>query len=425
MRSINANFLPENHYWLRDVPKEDFYLYFEIEGAQPQVSTKRVPLNIALVIDRSGSMHGDKIDYAKKAVQFVVRNLGQEDVISLVQYDDVVEVLSPAAQLNDKEALFRKIEAIAARNMTNLSGGILEGYLQVGSIKKEGFVNRILLLSDGLANVGITDPASLQKIAQEKFRNEGLALSTFGVGADFDELLMTSMSEYGGGNYYFIDSPDKIPSIFVKELDGLLAVVAQGSTLDVHFPEGFTCEKVFGYPSESLQQGVRVRFNDVFALEKKAILVKLRVADTPQSDVTFRTNLSYFNAIGSGELIQEEQEIRVQPVSDAKLMTKGVEHKVAEQRALFIASDLMDQASSLTESGNSERGTELLNQAIALIELQLANTPDSEILQKLLNTIRNLITSHQNYLSLNKSQRLSALKSTRSEAYIYKRKMED
>lgn len=425
MHSIQANFFPENNFWLRDVPKEDFYLYFEIEGAQPPASQKRVPLNIALVIDRSGSMNGDKIDYAKKALEFVVKNLGQEDVISLVQYDDEVEVLNPSSKLDDKEGLMRKINLITARNMTNLSGGMLEGYNQVDSSKKEGVVNRVLLLSDGLANVGITEPGALRKIAQEKFRNEGIALSTFGVGADFDELLMTSMSEYGGGNYYFIDSPDKIPAIFAKELNGLLAVVAQGSTLDIHFPEGFTCEQVFGYLSEPLPQGVRVRFNDVFALEKKAILVKMRAGKTPQSDITFRSNFTYFDAISSEGQVQQQQEICVQLVSDAKQLTQGVVSKVAEQKALFTATELMDQASGYTETGNSEKGIELLNQAIALIELQLINTPDSQVLQKLLQTIRNLVVQHQDYHTMNFEEKSTTLKITRSALYNYKRQMKE
>ena len=424
MHSIQANFFPENNFWLRDVPKEDFYLYFEIEGAQPPASQKRVPLNIALVIDRSGSMNGDKIDYAKKALEFVVKNLGFEDVLALVQYDDVVEVLNPSSKLDDKEGLMRKINLITARNMTNLSGGMLEGYNQVDSSKKEGVVNRVLLLSDGLANVGITEPGALRKIAQEKFRNEGIALSTFGVGADFDELLMTSMSEYGGGNYYFIDSPDKIPAIFAKELNGLLAVVAQGSTLDIHFPEGFTCEQVFGYLSEPLPQGVRVRFNDVFALEKKAILVKMRAGKTPQSDITFHSNFTYFDAISSDGQVQQQQEICVQLVSDAKQLTQGVVSKVAEQKALFTATELMDQASRYTEVGNS-KGIELLNQAIALIELQLINTPDSLVLQKLLQTIRNLVVQHQDYHTMNFEEKSTTLKITRSALYNYKRQIKE
>ncbi|MFZ4427586.1 MAG: vWA domain-containing protein [Saprospiraceae bacterium] len=425
MNSIHANFLPENHYWLRDVPKEDFYLYLEIEGIQPQVSNKRVPLNLALVIDRSGSMEGAKIDYAKKAMQFVVKNLGPEDCISLVQYDDEIDVLSPSAQVKNKEELIRKIESVFACDMTNLSGGMLEGYRQVGSTQASGAVNRVLLLSDGLANLGITDPAALQKIAQEKFRNEGIALSTFGVGADFDELLMTSMSEYGGGNYYFIDSAEKIPAIFARELDGLLAVVAQGSTLEVHCPDGFTCEKVFGYPYEAIHQGVRVRFNDVFATEKKAVLIKMRAAGPPNSDFTFRAHLSYFDAIASGGLVQEQQEIRVRLVSDNELMKSGVEHQVAEQRAVFIAGELMEAAAKCTEGGNPEKGTELLKQAIALIELQLVNTPQSTVLQKLLSRISSQISFHQDYFSYTLEERQLVTKTTRSEAYLFKRKMEE
>ena len=223
-------------------------------------------------------MSGDKLKYVKKAVDFVIDNLTAEDVISIVQYDDQVDVVSQSAKISNKAELHRKVEQIQHRGMTNLSGGMLEGYSQVKSTFEKGFVNRVLLLSDGLANKGITAPEQLQEIAQKKFRQDGIGLSTFGVGSDFNEILMTNLSEYGGANYYFIDMPDKIPQIFAEELEGLLAVVAQNTHLKVKFPNNvLKCERVYGFPFTVSQNEVQINFNDVFAEEKKAVLIKFEI----------------------------------------------------------------------------------------------------------------------------------------------------
>ena len=180
------------------------------------------------------------------AVDFVIQNLNSGDYLSIVQYDDHVKVLSHSAQVKDKTSLQKIVNGIVAGGMTNLSGGMLEGYNEVKITQKEGFVNRVLLLSDGLANVGISDPAQLKEIAGRQFRENKIGLSTFGVGADFNEELMMHLSEYGGANYYFIETPDQIPQIFAKELQGLLSVVAQNTVLEIDFPSEFLQpEKVY------------------------------------------------------------------------------------------------------------------------------------------------------------------------------------
>ncbi len=219
----------DNLYFTPD--RKELYLYINIKAEKAREKKERTPLNLSLVLDRSGSMQGDKIKYACEACKFVADNLEPNDILSLVIYDDQVNVLSASAPVKDKLKLKQLINSITDRGSTNLSGGMLEGYNQVHTTHDKKRVNRVLLLSDGLANQGITDPKILQQMAREKNQTEGMTLSTFGVGEDFNELLMTGLAEYGSGNYYFIDSPDKIPTIFAKELQGLLSVVAQNTNI--------------------------------------------------------------------------------------------------------------------------------------------------------------------------------------------------
>ncbi|WP_315817986.1 vWA domain-containing protein [Paraflavitalea speifideaquila] len=153
----------DNKYFLSTSNPQEFYVYLQVRGLETFQEKKRVPLNISLVLDRSGSMRGDKIAFARKAAAFVVEQLGQEDVLSIVNYDDRVEITSPSAPVKNKEALIKKILALQDRGSTNLTGGMLEGYTQVINTKKDGYVNRVLLMTDGLANMGITDPEQIKR----------------------------------------------------------------------------------------------------------------------------------------------------------------------------------------------------------------------------------------------------------------------
>ncbi len=423
MNAVQTNLLAENRYWLSGAPKQEFYLYLELQGREAPVAASRVPLNLSLVIDRSGSMAGEKVAYAKKAAQFVVENLLPSDRVSVVQYDTVVDVVSPSSPVHNKAELVRRIEQITARSSTNLSGGMQEGYQQAANTKGEGFVNRVLLLSDGLANVGITDPAILQQIAQDKFRQDGIALSTFGVGVDFDEVLMTNLSEYGGGNYYFIESPDKIPSIFAEELHGLLSVVAQNVHMEVRLPSAyFRCEKVYGFPADITDDHVHIRFNDLFSLEKKAVLLKMVVVKAPEEHFAFQVDLRYDNALGEYRVVKDNTYMEVAVTGNADAVLQGVQKPVLEQTTLFVASDLYEQAVRLAERGEYDGARQLVGQIKTYIEKHFQNMPPNEELKKLYETILQYEQQLAGYEGMDHFQRAYVDKLNRMQSYSLKRK---
>lgn len=373
----------ENKFWLSSHVKKELFVYLTLKGGKAPEKQERVPLNISLVVDRSGSMSGDKLNYVKKAVDFVIDNLKSEDTLSIVQYDDEIDVVSKSAKVTDKKALHEKVKRIKARNMTNLSGGMMEGYAQVKSTKAEGYVNRVLLLSDGLANAGITAPEQLQQIAQKKFREAGIALSTFGVGADFNEVLMTNLSEYGGANYYFIDMPDKIPQIFAQELEGLLSVVAQNTTLEVAFPQNYLkCTQVYGFPANIAADKVSVNFNDVVAEEEKAVLIKFEVTRTPDEPFVLKANLHYDDVVDKMERVTDEIALRMEPTTNEQAYREGINAKVHEQTALFTANDLFEQAIKAADGRNFDQAKQIIAQAKASLDAYFKLMPPSEELKK-------------------------------------------
>ena len=169
-------------------------------------------LNIAVVLDRSGSMSGDKIEYVKTATKILGRQLNQDDFLSLTIYDDVVDILIPSTEMKNMHGFNESVNSIQPGGMTNLSGGYQKGYTLAKENKSENNISRVMLLTDGLANEGITDPDQLASIAL-KMNHQGITTSTIGVGEDYDEFLLGKMAENGGGGTYYIEKN-------LKENDG-------------------------------------------------------------------------------------------------------------------------------------------------------------------------------------------------------------
>ncbi|MEZ5293431.1 MAG: VWA domain-containing protein [Vicinamibacterales bacterium] len=214
------------------------YLHVTITtpSAPPRTGQPRPAVDVALVLDRSGSMHGAKIRMARAAVAHAVRLLSPRDHFAVVAYDDHVDtVQARTAGTRDATAqALHQLDAIDARGSTNLSDGWMRGADELGPGLAPGddgdgaaaAVRRVLLLTDGLANRGVTDADALVAMAQA-LRQRGIGTSTFGVGADFDETLLARLAQQGGGHFYYIESPAQIPDLFASELGEALEVVAR------------------------------------------------------------------------------------------------------------------------------------------------------------------------------------------------------
>ena len=201
-------------------------------------ATRRAPVNVAFVLDRSGSMGGPKIGLAKYAVERALNGLTPKDRFSVVTYDDQVEtvVSSRTATARAKQDALLRLQTVDARGSTDLHGGWVAGAEQLRSHLATDGVNRCLLLTDGLANIGLIEPAALAAFAKD-LRASGVTTSTFGVGADFDEVLLTAIADAGGGHFYFIGRPEHIVDAMTSELGELLETVAREVVVDIkHHP---------------------------------------------------------------------------------------------------------------------------------------------------------------------------------------------
>lgn len=253
------------------------YLMARFIGGDAPADRQRRPLNLSLVVDRSGSMAGAKMDYTRQAAQFLVQHLGIRDRFSLVLYNDKVETLVSPDFVTNKDHINHQIEQIRVYGTTNLSGGWLEGTQHVARHHAEDVLNRVILMTDGLANRGITDVKQLVTLARQKYE-EGIVTTTMGLGNDFNEDLLMEIANAGGGAFYFIESPEVAPSIFEEELNGLLTLVGQNLTITVSPTELVTeITQLNAYPTQPQGKGVSFKLGDVFAQEVKTLLIELSI----------------------------------------------------------------------------------------------------------------------------------------------------
>jgi Ca-activated chloride channel family protein len=258
-------------------------LLLRIIAPAAQNAAQRKPLNISLVLDRSGSMSSkNKLAYAKEAAKLVISHLKPQDRVSVVIYDGRVETLIEARNVTNKPELITAIERIKTQGSTNLSGGLLEGYRQLEIGQQPEALNRVLLLTDGLANQGVTDPEALRAIASQHC-DRGLTLTTLGFGEDFDELILTQMADAGGGAFYFIENPDQAPATFQTELGELLSVVGQNLVIDITVQEPTQVLGVLNtYPTTSIPGGLRIHAGDVFGEEVREVLAEMLIPRLPE-----------------------------------------------------------------------------------------------------------------------------------------------
>ncbi len=361
--------LDNNYYY----DKNSVYLYIDLEADKISETKQRTPMNISIVIDRSGSMgEKNKLDYVKKAVDYLIDEAGTDDYVSIVTYDDYVDVLQKSMIVREKYELSEKINALQPGGFTNLSGGMFEGYDQVNSNYMRGYVNKVFLLSDGLANRGITDRYKLSTMVKEKNRRDGVTISTFGVGTEFNENMMTDIAEYGKGNYYYIKNSSDIPEIFATELRNMKNLVGQNTKMKVRFPkDNLRVSKVFGYPYEVEGDVVTIDFKDIFSAQKKSVLIKFDVTQNSEKKLVFENELTYEDVTADFRLVSEKNTNNVEQTSSIDKYNSSRNETVVQNIAMFEANEIMEEALKNVDDGNYVRAKELMSGARDYMDEQL------------------------------------------------------
>jgi Ca-activated chloride channel family protein len=363
---VTLRVTPERDYVYRLGPRE-VIVQVEVE-ARKSDDARRAPMNLAIVLDRSGSMEGAKLEKARQAAAMAVDKLGDDDFFSLVTYDDQTDLLIPPERVGNRdhrEELKARIHRIQAGGSTALHAGVVLGAKQVRRFFEKERVNRVILLSDGIANVGPSSTSDLSRLGRE-LRGDGITVSTIGLGDDYNEDLMTALAEASNANYYYVKDAEKLPGIFSEELGAARSLLARNIVIRIQAPDGVRLKEIVGRPEiECHDRVAEIKMPELFGSEKRRFLVRC-VADEKTKDAieAASVELSYATLSG-GSAPAQRQAAKVSFTEDQKKSDSSVQAEVARENSVVQNRLAKEMAVKLADEGKSKDAVAVLRSQAA------------------------------------------------------------
>ena len=337
------------------------------------------PLNLSLVIDKSGSMAAeDKMSRVKESLRKMIGQLRENDIVSIIVFDTEARVLCSAARVGDGNNLKRAIDSIYPGGSTNLHGGLMLGYNEAQKNFEKDATNRVILLTDGIANVGTTEPKRIA-IESSEFNGQGIDLSTIGVGIDLDRELLRTLSRQGRGLFHFVADAHDIEKVFVKEVQSLISPVARRVNLEVEFDPNLEVEKVFGYAPQFEKNRVQIPLDDMNNGLTQVVMMKVRLENARNSEKSFpvKVKLTYFDIKTRKQIVETQNAIlTVTPDRRADILADSLVKKnytIAE-----LAQSLFEMKETVGR-GNYREAENILDSSVAQTLKRYPNMQDQDI----------------------------------------------
>ena len=252
------------------------FLKVGLRGFDLPVESDRASVNLAIVLDRSGSMAGEKLARAKEAAIMAIGLLNSRDIVSMVTYDSVVNVVVPATRVTDKQSIYSAIRNIRDGGRTALFAGVSKGAAEVRKFLDKTRVNRVILLSDGLANIGPSTPSELGQLGAS-LGKEGISVTTIGLGLGYNEDLMTQLAGMSDGHHAFDQNSADLSRIFAAEFNTALTVVANQLTIIIKCANTIRPIRVLGRSAQIIGQNVHVNLNQLSSNQEKFVILEVEI----------------------------------------------------------------------------------------------------------------------------------------------------
>lgn len=351
------------------------YLRVSLEGIAAEEEGARIPANVMLVIDKSGSMSGERIAQAKEAALMALERLGEQDVLGIVTYSSTAEVLSPAARLRDTEEIRADIRSLQAGGSTALYAGVSQGIRELREFVDAYKVNRVILLSDGLANVGPSSPRELEALGREA-GGDGISVTTIGLGLGYNEDLMTRLALASDGNHAFVEEPGDLVKIFNQEFGDVLAAVGSDVDIIIDCLDGFEPVRVLGREAKISDGKVRLKLNQIYSKQEKYIVVELKVSESRAKGTTRAAEVEVnYTDLASKTRSTVKGEAQVQFSGSEKEIQASVDKDVLAAVTTQIANERSEQAVELRDKGKTEEAKRMLRDNAAYLDEQAAKLP--------------------------------------------------
>jgi Ca-activated chloride channel family protein len=347
--------------WLFAEENQKTYIKVGLTGFERADNEERTASNIAIVLDKSGSMDGDKIEKAIEAAMLAVDILNENDILSIVTYSDSVDVLLPATKVSDKLSIKRKIASIQSGGNTALFAGVSKGADELEKFLNRNKVNRVILLSDGLANVGPESPTALGELGAS-LKRIGISVTTIGLGLGYNEDLMVRLAQSSDGNHAFVENSRDLTRIFEYEFGDILSVVAQDVTIEINCKEGIHPIRILGREADVIGKNVYTSLNQLYSNQEKYFLLEVEVDPFREGESVgiADVELSYSNMVsrkketlsGSGFITFTRNRDLIEENIDKETMVSVVTQ---------IAAEKSEEALRLRDAGNIAEAQAVLN----------------------------------------------------------------
>lgn len=372
---------------------ENFILYLLLEVKPQESGGVRLPLNLGVVLDRSGSMYDEKrLEYVSAAVKYLVDQLGPEDRAAIVAFADKAAVVATAEQLQQDKARIKRalddLDVLDIGGGTQMALGMEAALAEVEKYYAPSHLNRVLILTDGQT---YEERRCLDLARKYDGR---ISCSTFGVGIDFNEKLLMEMAEVSGANYHFINDPSTIPGIFSRELTGLWNVALTNARIKVRLSAGVELKEAFRsspqiYPFKDVQPNAErelfLPLGDIEAGVATSALLVLVLPPRKPGRVRV-AQASFFYDTPSEQNQREDVEAVVAYTLDRAALGKADPYVMHLVDQVSIAK-MQLQAEAAVAGGNMEKATRLLGNAIAGTQ-RLGNTKATQALVSLQNEVK-------------------------------------
>ncbi len=348
--------------------KQVTYIKVGLEGFEWKNDAARPPLNMALVLDRSGSMDGPKLERAKDAAKMAVGFLNHRDILSIVTYDSGVDVILPSTRVTDKASILRRIDRIESGGNTALFAGVSKGAAELRKFLERDRVNRVILLSDGLANVGPDSTGALVDLGSS-LRREGISVTTIGLGSGYNEDLMAGLAQSSDGNHAFVQEPGDLARIFNLEFKDAFEVVAQDVELIISCAPGVKPLRLLNREGEIRNREIRINLNNVYSKQDRYILIEVELPALALGDKlqVAQVEAKYLNMLSAKRASVQGQataSVSSDKVAIAASRNREVVEKVAVQKSVLAN----EAAVELKDKGEAAQAQSLLSQTASELE---------------------------------------------------------
>jgi len=368
---------------LKSGEKQTTWIRVGLDGFRMDSSSSRPAANVAIVLDRSGSMQGEKIRRAREAAIDALQLLGPNDIVSIITYDSTVNVLVPATKLTDHASVIAAVSKITASGNTALFAGVSKGAAEIRKFLDKERVNRVVLLSDGLANVGPSAPGELGALGASLLK-ENISVTTLGLGLGYNEDLMVQLAGQSGGNHYFVEEVSELADIFRREFDDVLSVVAQELEITVDIPESVRPVRVLGNTADINGQQVVSRLASIYSGQNRHIVIQLEVPDSDRNSelILGTVTVSYTNMkTGQTDRLSGSTKIRFSDSQHA--VGASLNRKVLADVVALVSSERNKLATKYLDEGNLLMCRQTLLENTAYLQTNSALIPSDSRLKEL------------------------------------------